>query len=75
MNKIFLLFTILAVASVNALRSAKVSTRISTKLNENFGFKFAEDSYANTPSAILGEVNYKEKFVASYKPDALLLGV
>jgi len=31
----------------------------STRLNENFGFDFAEDSVENTPVQILGEANYK----------------
>jgi len=53
--------------SVNSLRST------STRVNENFGFKFAEDPYENTPDTILGEVNLKDGFVKSYKPDALLL--
>lgn len=34
--------------------------RPSTKLNENFGFDFAEDQAENTPSVILGEANYKQ---------------
>ncbi len=29
-------------------------------VSENFGFDFAEDSYRNTPPAILGEENYKQ---------------
>lgn len=45
-----------------------------TRVYENFGLDFAEDSYANTPREILGEVNYKDRFVGSYQPDALLLG-
>ena len=40
--------------SVNSLRST------STRVNENFGFKFAEDPYENTPDTILGEVNLKD---------------
>lgn len=38
-------------------KPAVVST---TKLNENFGFSFAEDQAENTPSVILGEANYKQ---------------
>lgn len=53
--------------SVNSVRSAN------TRVNENFGFNFAEDPYKNTPDTILGEVNLKDGFVKSYKPDALLL--
>jgi len=34
--------------------------RPSTKLNENFGFDFAEDQAENTPGILLGEANYKQ---------------
>lgn len=38
-----------------------ITTTVSTtKLNENFGFKFAEDQAENTPAVILGEANYKQ---------------
>ena len=39
---------------------SKSAVRPATHLNENFGFDFAEDSYANTEKLILGEANYKQ---------------
>lgn len=38
----------------------KSVTRAPSKLNENFGFSFAEDQAENTPDIILGEANYKQ---------------
>lgn len=55
------------------IRSNNIVRQQNTKVNENFGLDFAEDPYANTLPAILGEVNLKDGFVKSYKPDALLL--
>jgi hypothetical protein len=62
-------FSIMARLSSLLLASALVtgaaftpqsSVRSTTKLNENFGFDFAEDQAENTPSVILGEANYKQ---------------
>ena len=36
------------------------SVRPTTHLNENFGFDFAEDSYANQDPLLGGEANYKQ---------------
>lgn len=41
-------------------------------MNENFGLGIGEDTRENTPDLLLGEVNYKT-FVASYKPNALIV--
>lgn len=40
---------------------------------ENFGLDIAEDQFENSVREIAGEANYKN-FVASYNPEALLLG-
>lgn len=40
-------------------------------VSENFGFDFAEDSYKNTPPAILGEANYKQ-WVSGVTKDSFL---
>jgi hypothetical protein len=40
-------------------------------VSENFGFDFAEDSYKNTPPAILGEANYKQ-WVSGVAKDSFL---
>ena len=42
------------------LRSAISIRSADTRVNENFGFNFAEDPYENTPDVILGEVNLKD---------------
>ncbi len=42
------------------LSSVAPPTVSTTKLNENFGFDFAEDQAENTPAVILGEANYKQ---------------
>lgn len=55
------------------IRNMDIVRQQNTRVNENFGLDFAEDPYANTLPAILGEVNLKDGFVKSYKPDALLL--
>lgn len=36
------------------------AVRPTTHLNENFGFDFAEDSYANQDPLLSGEANYKQ---------------
>jgi len=40
-------------------------------VSENFGFDFAEDSYKNTPPAILGEANYRQ-WVSGVAKDSFL---
>ena len=42
------------------LRSSNSIRSRNTRVNENFGYKYAEDPYANTPEEILGEVNLKD---------------
>lgn len=77
MSRIFIALLVALCASCShafqSLRSANSIRSTNTRVNENFGFKFAEDPYENTPDTILGEVNLKDGFVKSYKPDALLL--
>lgn len=56
---------LLVLAVLTAVSSAWVSpqstlARPSTKLYENFGLSFAEDSYANQPAEIGGEGEYKQ---------------
>lgn len=68
-------FLVLAIASVALAfspsgRFGLLKVRQMNPLNENFGFDFSEDSYANTPKQILGEANYV-KFVQSYDEKAL----
>jgi len=70
-SAVLLAMIVASACAFQPLRPTRVS---STRVHENFGLDFAEDSYANTPKEILGEVNYKEGFVGSYNPDALLLG-
>lgn len=65
------------VAKNDALRAASsaVTRTSTTRLHESFGIDSPTvfDAVKNTPPELLGEVNYKERFVASYKRDALLL--
>ena len=51
--------------------STSSSIRPTTRLNENFGFTFAEDQVENTPQLILGEANYK-KWLNSVDPNNML---
>ena len=52
------------------LRNAPTTTT-TTRLNENFGFSFAEDQVENTPNVILGEANLKA-WVNSVDPNNML---
>eukprot|EP00548_Thalassiothrix_antarctica_P008966 CAMPEP_0194135654 /NCGR_PEP_ID=MMETSP0152-20130528/5754_1 /TAXON_ID=1049557 /ORGANISM="Thalassiothrix antarctica, Strain L6-D1" /LENGTH=221 /DNA_ID=CAMNT_0038831993 /DNA_START=54 /DNA_END=719 /DNA_ORIENTATION=- len=56
------LLIVLSIVSVVSSFIAKPSTvyRQPTRVYENFGFDFAEDSYANTPDLIQGEARYKQ---------------
>lgn len=40
---------------------------------ENFNLPVGEDQAENVPTSMLGEANYR-KFVASYKPDGMIIG-
>jgi hypothetical protein len=63
-----------ALVSTNAFLQVPTALKLrAAPLNENFGLKIGEDPLENTPSLLLGEVNYKN-FVAEYDPDALLNG-
>jgi len=68
-----LLTVALATSAVAFSPSSGVATtsRPSTKLNENFGFDFAEDQVENTPQIILGEANYK-KWLNGVDPNNML---
>ena len=44
-----------------------------TRVQESFGFDFAEDQAENTADGILGERRLKEEFIRSYKPTATVL--
>eukprot|EP00547_Thalassionema_nitzschioides_P005880 CAMPEP_0194199252 /NCGR_PEP_ID=MMETSP0156-20130528/334_1 /TAXON_ID=33649 /ORGANISM="Thalassionema nitzschioides, Strain L26-B" /LENGTH=215 /DNA_ID=CAMNT_0038924123 /DNA_START=36 /DNA_END=683 /DNA_ORIENTATION=+ len=57
MQKLLVILSIISVTAAFVVRPETV--RPSTAVKENFGFDFAEDSYANTPDTILGERNYK----------------
>jgi hypothetical protein len=65
------------VSTTSALRTfQKTPVRAtSTRLHESFGIRLPTvlDAIEATPKELLGEVNYKDRFVASYKSDALLL--
>ena len=64
MSRIFVALLVALCASCShafqSLRSANSIRSTNTRVNENFGFKFAEDPYENTPDTILGEVNLKD---------------
>ena len=64
MSRIFIALLVALCASCShafqSLRSANSIRSTNTRVNENFGFKFAEDPYENTPDTILGEVNLKD---------------
>lgn len=51
--------------------SSSLSSTTTTRLNENFGFSFAEDQVENTPNIILGEANLKA-WVNSVDPNNML---
>ncbi len=59
MARLSTLICISALATSSAFTPKSV-TRTPSKLNENFGFSFAEDQAENTPDIILGEANYKQ---------------
>jgi len=57
--------TLLVLAASGAVASGFMAPgtfvgRPSTKVNENFGFDFAEDSYENQDALLRGEANYKQ---------------
>ena len=54
---IFIASTFGAVSGFAPVRNAP---RFDTKVNENFGFDFAEDQAVNTPDILLGEARYKQ---------------
>lgn len=58
-------------SSRSGVRSMATGAR-SMKM-ENFNLPIGEDQAENVPSTILGEANYR-KFVASYKPDGMIVG-
>ena len=47
-------------ASLASAFAPQGAVRPTTHLNENFGFDFAEDSYANQDPLLGGEANYKQ---------------
>ncbi|KAL3771014.1 hypothetical protein ACHAW5_002272 [Stephanodiscus triporus] len=57
--------------SHSSIRPTTTTTTTTTRLNENFGFAFAEDQVENTPQLILGEANYK-KWLNSVDPNNML---
>lgn len=58
-------------ASRSAVRTSASGAR-SMKM-ENFNLPLGEDQAENVPTNMLGEANYR-KFVASYKPDGMIVG-
>merc|ERR1711871_938031 len=67
----------LALSTASALVApvplASTSQRQRTRVQESFGFDFAEDQAENTADGILGERRLKEEFIRSYKPTATVL--
>ena len=61
---------VLAPALGYALVAPARPLRSSVKVQESFGFDFAESQESNTESTILGERCLKEEFIRSYKPTA-----
>lgn len=66
-------FAILSLAvSIHAFSPISSSSRLgSTKVQESFGFGFAEDTYKNQPDFLKGEQEYKQ-FVNKYQDDNML---
>lgn len=54
-------------------RSAVRSSAGRSMRMENFNLPVGEDQAENVPTSMLGEANYR-KFVASYKPDGMIVG-
>ena len=62
-----------SVALVAPVAPAACARRQRTRVQESFGFDFAEDQAENTADGILGERRLKEEFIRSYKPTATVL--
>ena len=62
-----------AAALVAPVAPAACARRQRTRVQESFGFDFAEDQAENTADGILGERRLKEEFIRSYKPTATVL--
>ena len=62
-----------SVALVAPVAPLSTSQRQRTRVQESFGFDFAEDQAENTADGILGERRLKEEFIRSYKPTATVL--
>jgi len=60
MMKLLLVAVLAGVSSAWVAPKGVVSRPSSTRLYENFGLSFAEDSYANQPTEIGGEAEYKQ---------------
>jgi hypothetical protein len=76
MQPFIVIVALVAVASVDAFVSSRLSAKPSPRVapvNENFFLDIAEDPAINTPKQIFGEAAYKS-FVESYDPEALLIG-
>ena len=64
---------VLSLSATSALVAPARPLRSSVRVQESFGFDFAESQEANTESTILGEKRLKEEFIRSYKPTATVL--
>ena len=62
-----------AAALVAPVAPVNCARRQRTRVQESFGFDFAEDQAENTDLTILGERRLKEEFIRSYKPTATVL--
>ena len=60
-------------ALVAPVAPLSTSQRQRTRVQESFGFDFAEDQAENTADGILGERRLKEEFIRSYKPTATVI--
>lgn len=74
----FILIAIICAVLVNCMYGFVINRssfkRVSLKpISENFFLDIAEDPAINTPKEIFGEAAYKD-FIATYDPNALLLG-
>lgn len=57
--------------AASAFQPFAVAKHRSTHLHESFGFDFAEDTYANQPTLLKGEQEYKQ-FVNKYAENNML---
>jgi hypothetical protein len=76
MLKVFVLVSLAAAArafspAAGNSRTVGVGSSSATRLQESFGFGFAEDTYANQPDFLKGEQEYKQ-FVNKFKDDNML---